>query len=235
MQTPTHLVAGMVIQKAFAGRNRAAALTTTAVVGFLSHGFLDKLARVTYHPADPDFHSVFWVSYHLTLLATTIVFLRLWWRQYKWGIVFANLPDVDWIFIHGQEIFHFQIPFYRHPHLHDLLGYIYEKIPPFTFVTSAINRLPNERHNPWACLWEVLLVAVLLLIFWLLTLARSYRPERRPPARLDTAGGPAGQASTGVQTSRVGDRRSEEGPVGQGPAAAVASNRAKPPPTNEQK
>src|SRR5580700_2359765 len=152
MQTPTHIVAGMVIQKALEGKNRAVPLTVTAVVAFLSHGFLDKLAQITYHPAKPDFHSPFWVCYHLTLLATAIVFLCLWWRRYKWGIFFANLPDVDWIFIHAQEIFHFKIPFYTHAHMHDLLGYIYEKVPPFSFVGHCLDRLPNERHNPWACL-----------------------------------------------------------------------------------
>jgi hypothetical protein len=176
MQTPTHLVAGMVIQKAFEGKNRKLSLGATAVVAFLSHGFLDKLAQITYHPANPDFHSAFWVSYHLTLLATTIVFLCFWWRQYKWGIIFANLPDVDWIFIHGQEIFHIQIPFYRQPHLHHLLGWIYEKVPPFSYVTYYLDRLPNERHNPWACLNEVVLVVVMLVIFWLLKMAKSYKP-----------------------------------------------------------
>jgi len=170
----------MLIQKAFQGKHRTASLTATAVVGFLSHGFLDKLSRVTFHPADPDFHSVFWVSYHLTLLTIAIVFLCRWWRQYKWGIVFANLADVDWVFLHAQEIikyfFHVQVSFYRQPYLHHLLGFIYERIPPFSFITRCIDRLPNERHNPWACLWEVLLVAAMLVAFWLLTLAKSYRP-----------------------------------------------------------
>ncbi len=181
MQTPTHIVTGVIIQKAFEGKNRALSLTVIAVVAFLSHGFLDKLAQITYHPANPDFHSVFWVSYHLTLLATTIVFLCIWWRRYKWGIIFANLPDVDWIFIHGQEIFHFKIPFYRQPHMHHLLGYIYEHVPPFSWVTYCLDRLPNERHNPWACLWEVLIVAVLILVIRLMTMAR------RPSLRLEPA------------------------------------------------
>ena len=177
MQTPTHIVAGVIIQKAFEGKNRALSLTVIAVVAFLSHGFLDKLAQITFHPPNPDFHSVFWVSYHLTLLATTIIFLCIWWRRYKWGIIFANLPDVDWIFIHGQEIFHFQIPFYRQPHMHHLLGYIYEKIPPFSWVTVYLDRLPNERHNPWACLWEVLIVAFLVLVIRLMTMWKRPTPR----------------------------------------------------------
>ena len=56
------------------------------------------------------------------------------------------------MFIHGQEILHVSLPFYRQPHLHDLLHFIYHKIPPFTGLTAMISRLPNERHNPWASL-----------------------------------------------------------------------------------
>lgn len=179
MQEPTHILTGVIIQKSFGGiRPRGLALGLTATVAFLSHGFLDELARITFHPADPDFHSPFWVGYHAAVLMTSILFLFLWWKKYKWGIAFAALPDVDWIFIHGQGIFHIQIPFYRQPHLHDLLHLIYHRIPPFSWLTSIVNRLPNARHNPWACLWEVLLVAMLLLTLRLMTMAE--RPSVRP-------------------------------------------------------
>lgn len=59
--------------------------------------------------------SVFWVGYHLALVVAIIVFLDLWWKARKWGIAFAILPDLDWIFIHEQEIFHIKIAFYRPP------------------------------------------------------------------------------------------------------------------------
>ncbi len=173
MQEPTHILAGVIIQKSFGGiKPRTVALGLTAMVAFLSHGFLDELARVTYHPPNPNFRSPFWVGYHAAVGVAAMVFLFLWWKKYKWGIVFAALPDIDWIFIHGQEIFHFQIPFYRQPHLHNLLHFIYHRIPPFSWLTSFLNRLPNDRHNPWACLWEVLLVALLLLILRLMTMAK---------------------------------------------------------------
>src|SRR5579863_1844565 len=106
MQTPTHMVAGVLIQKTIVGKNRPLTLAIVAVVAFLSHGFLDKLAQITYHPANPDFHSVFWMTYHSILLVVAIVTGCIFWKKYKWGMIFANLPDVDWIFIHGQEIFH---------------------------------------------------------------------------------------------------------------------------------
>jgi hypothetical protein len=168
MQEPTHILTGVIIQKTFQKiPSRLIALVTSAVVAFLSHGFLDNLARITFHPADPDFHSVFWVSYHTMVLVTTIVFLVLWWR-YWWGIFFAALADVDWIFIHSQQIFNFQISFYREPHIHHLLGFIWSEVPPFSWATEQINRLPNYRHNPLACLWEVLLVSLMLIMVrWL--------------------------------------------------------------------
>lgn len=177
MQEPTHILTGAILQKVLEGKPRAVTVPVIAVTAFLSHGFLDKLAQITYHPAQPDFHSPFWVTYHLTLLAVTIGFLRLWWRRYKWGVTFAMLPDFDWIMVHGQEIFHIQIPFYREPLMHHLLGYIWEKIPPFSFVTPWLGRLPNYRHQPWACLNEVLIVGGLLVVFWLLTLGKSYQPR----------------------------------------------------------
>lgn len=158
MQLPTHILTGIVLQKSLAQKKRPAlALGLTALLAFLSHGILDKLARVTYHPPSPDFRSPFWVGYHLALLLTTILFLYLWWRQFRWGIAFAILPDLDWVFIHGQEIFHFTIPFYRRPHLHDLLHFIYQRFP-FTY----LDRLPSSHARPWTCLWELLLIAVLL-------------------------------------------------------------------------
>ena len=161
MQEPTHILAGVIIQKCFDWRKyRAIGLALTAIVAFLSHGLLDKVSDVTYHPANPDFHSVIWVGYHLAVVGFTILFLVIWWRRYWWGILFSMLPDFDWVFIHGQEIFHIKIPFYRQPHLHHLLHWIYAQVPALSF----LDHLPNHRHNPWAILWELLLVAALILV-----------------------------------------------------------------------
>jgi len=161
MQAPTHILAGVLIQKGFAWpRHRCAALALTAVCAFLSHGLLDKLANLTYHRANPDFHSPIWVGYHAALVLVTILFLYWWWKPYKWGIIFACLPDVDWVFIHAQEIFHFQIPFYRQPHLHHIVGWIFDELPAFAW----LNRLPNYRHNPWAILPEVIVVGAVVLV-----------------------------------------------------------------------
>ena len=165
MQEPTHILAGVIIQKCFTWRkSRALALTLIAVLAFLSHGLLDKIADVTYHPAHGDFHDPFWVSYHLMILVTTILFLCLWWRQFKWGIFFSMLPDLDWVFINGQEFLHLHISWYQRPHLHDLLHWLYAQVPPLAF----LDHLPNHRQNPWACLWELLIVVIMLIAIRLL-------------------------------------------------------------------
>ena len=76
MQEPTHILAGVLIQKGFAWkRHPRLALALTAIGAFLSHGLLDKLANLTYHRADPDFHSPIWVGYHVAVLLATCLFL----------------------------------------------------------------------------------------------------------------------------------------------------------------
>ncbi len=177
MQEPTHILAGVAIQKAFAGvKPRPLALGLTAIVAFLSHGILDKLANVTYHPPQADFHSPFWVCFHLAVVLATIAFLYYWWREYRWGITFAVLPDVDWVFIHGQEIFHFRIPWYRQPHLHHLLQRMLEWTP-----FAYLDRLPSNRHNPWGCLWEILLILALLMVIRFLPKKPMADPVRHSP------------------------------------------------------
>lgn len=160
MQAPTHILAGVLIQKAFESKKHPSlALTLTAICAFLSHGLLDKLANLTYHRAKPDWHSVIWVSYHAALVLVTILFLYWWWKPYKWGIIFACLPDLDWVFIHGQKILHFEIPFYREPHLHHLLHWIFHLFP----FCDWLDHLPNYRNNPWAILPEAAVVFVLAI------------------------------------------------------------------------
>jgi len=185
MQEPTHILAGVIIQKSFEGvKNRKLAFGLTAMVAFLSHGFLDKLANLTYHPPQPDFRNPFWVGYHSLVVVATVAFAVLWWKKFKWGIIFACLPDLDWVFIHGRELLQFlfsaQIGFYRHPYLHQADGYLWEHVPPLTFVAHGLDRLPNLRHYPLACLSEVLLIAILLLVLKLIAMGQKPRP-RLPP------------------------------------------------------
>lgn len=159
MQAPTHILAGVIIKKLFEWRRfKPVAFVIIAVLAFLSHGLLDALARITYHRPDADLGNPVWVGYHLVVLLTTIVFLYMWWGGYKWAIVFALLPDIDWVFIHVQELFRVTIPFYTTPHIHNLLHLIYDNVPPFSY----ISQLPDNRYNPLAAFGEVLLIIGML-------------------------------------------------------------------------
>jgi len=161
MQEPTHILAGVIIEKCCRWiPHRKTALALTAGLAFLSHGLLDKLSNFTYHPGHADFRSVIWVTYHSAVLVGTILLLILFWRRYWVGILFSMLPDLDWVFIHGQDLFHFTIPFYRQPHMHNALHWIYAQVPWFGF----LDRLPNYRDKPWAALFELLLIAALLAL-----------------------------------------------------------------------
>ncbi len=180
MQEPTHILTGVIIQKSFEGsRHPKLAMGLTAVVAFLSHGFLDKLANLTYHPPRPDFHSPVWIGYHSFIVVATVAFLMLWWKRFKWGIIFACLPDVDWIFYHGRELFnylfHTHSNFYPRPYIHSFVGYIWEHVPPFSFVTPFLDHLPSLRQNPWACVFEFILVAALLVVLKLITMGKRPR------------------------------------------------------------
>jgi hypothetical protein len=188
MQEPTHILTGVIIQKSFEGvKNRKLALGLTAITAFLSHGFLDKLANLTYHPAQPNFRSPIWVGYHLFVLTATIAFLIIWWKKFKWGIIFACLPDVDWVFIHGREIlqrlFHFHSHFYSRPYIHEMDGYIWEHVPPLTYAAHGLDALPNLRHHPLAGIFEFLLVALLLLVLKLITMGQRPRRQTGEPWR----------------------------------------------------
>ncbi|MCS6933700.1 MAG: hypothetical protein NZM35_00935 [Chitinophagales bacterium] len=159
MQAPTHILAGSVIQELCKTR-RFPLLTyfLTAVFGFFSHGLLDKLAITTYHPPRADFSDAFWISYHVGVLLATIVAVYVYGARYGWGIIFAVLPDVDWILIHGQRLTGISLPFYQTPHIHNFLNAFFDT------VAAPLSALPDYRHYPWAGIFEIALIALFILL-----------------------------------------------------------------------
>ena len=126
MQAPTHILAGVIINKLFKWKSyRGIAFVLMAVSCLLAHGLFDALAQFTYHPAEAAVTDPFWVAYHLVVALVSVVFLYLWWGDFKWGIIFSLLPDVDWLVIHGQHMAGVEIPFYNTPHLHNLLNALF--------------------------------------------------------------------------------------------------------------
>ncbi len=168
MQAPTHILAGVIFQKLFNWkRYRSVAFILIALLGILSHAVLDKLSVATYCPDAADFSTIFWIAYHLLMLLVSIIFLYLWWQEAKWGILFAMLPDIDWLFVYTREVFHLSGSFYNQPYIHRALDWTMNHTIPFCY----LNVLPDNRNEPLAMLWE--------FAGWLLLLFIIYRLDRR--------------------------------------------------------
>jgi len=162
MQAPTHILAGVIINRIFKWRNyRPVGLLLTFILCLFVHAIFDKLSIAVYGSDDLSLNDPFWLIYHLAMWLGTIVLFYIFWREYKWGIVFSLIPEMDWIIIGLQHLFHFTISFYSVPWIHFGMNYIIDQIPPFNYAYL----LPDNRLNPWACLWELLLIALLALIF----------------------------------------------------------------------
>jgi len=160
MQAPTHVLTGVLIEKSF-GRVRFPWLRIALIVitALFMHSVFDRLARLTYHPPEPDFKSTFWVGYHLLVAAGFIVSLYYFWRPFKLGIIFSILPDFDWVIIHGQEILGINIG-YSKPWIHEIIHHVADRVPPFSF----LQYLPDLTHIPAAVLFELFIVVSLLYI-----------------------------------------------------------------------
>lgn len=158
MQAPTHILTGSIITEAFKPmKNRVVASLLIAVCAFLSHGLLDKFAIMTYHRPDAELDNPVWVGYHAGVLVATILFIRWWWKDYKLGIIFAMLPDVDWIFIHGQKIIGINIPWYKSAHIHSIVHFVFDNLWPFYYLQN----LPDYRFEPITALGEIFLLVIL--------------------------------------------------------------------------
>ena len=162
MQAPTHILAGVIINRLFKWRNyKLVGLLLTFICCMFAHAFFDQLALSVYRQPEPQFNDPFWLIYHLAMWLGSIVLLYIFWRDYKWGIIFSLIPEFDWLVLGIQHVFHFDIPFYQMPWIHFSLNYILVQIPPFNYM----DMLPDNRNNPWACIWELLLIAVLAFAF----------------------------------------------------------------------
>jgi len=162
MQAPTHIMAGVIINRIFKWRNyKPVGLLLTFIFCLLVHGIFDKLAISVYRQPEADFGNPFWLVYHLVMWLSSIVLLYIFWGDYKWGIIFSLLPEIDWVVLGMQHIFHFDIPFYQMPWIHFSLNYVLDQMRIF----NIMDLLPDNRQNPAACIGELALIALLAFIF----------------------------------------------------------------------
>jgi len=172
MQAPTHLVTGMLVQKALKRVRRPVARhSAIALLAFFSHGILDSLAKFTYHPPEP-IANAFWISFHLIMFFLTVYILLKYWKDFKLGLVFSILPDFDWVVLYSSKLLSIQIPFWTEPILHKIsLGFL-GSLPQLSF----LNSLPNWRLDERAAILEM--IPLLILIAYLGVSDRRARKAR---------------------------------------------------------
>ena len=162
MHSPTLILAGMIINRAFNWKSfRFFSVLFTIITALLFSGMLTKLGKMVYDPPHLSFADPIWLIYHVVILLISLVMLYMYWGEYKLGIIFSLLPDLDWVVLGISNMFGKELIFYKEPLLHNALNYFMDNVVPFSY----LNLLPDNRTNPLACIVEILLFAFLLLIF----------------------------------------------------------------------
>lgn len=161
MQNATHLVCGILIQKA-ANRVRDARLRRLLVasLGILSHGVLDKLARMTYHPPEAQAHDPFWVVYHAALYGASALLAVTNLSTYKQGMLWAAAPDLDWVARPLSRRLSPGVSLWKGPILHDALHRLIDALPGL----RRLNHLPDWRSKKEGVLVEVALLVILAML-----------------------------------------------------------------------
>lgn len=162
MQAPTYILSGMIARRSFYWRYfRFFSVLFTILTALLFHGVLDKLSKSVYDPPIVDFTDPVWLIWHIISWLSAIVMLYMFWREYKLGIIISLLPYIDWWMIHIPGAFGRELIFYKQPWIHVCINYFMDNVLPFSY----LNQLPDHRNNPLACIWELLLFALMVLIF----------------------------------------------------------------------
>jgi hypothetical protein len=158
VQSATHLLAGILIQRA-TDRVQDASLRRTLVasLGVLSHGALDKVARMTYHPPEPRPNDPFWAAYHTALYALSAFLLIANYRPYKRGMFWAAAPDLDWVARWVARRLPWDAPLWSEPILHNALHGLVDALPGL----NRLSRLPDWRTKQGGALVEFALLALL--------------------------------------------------------------------------
>ena len=161
MQNATHLASGILIQKATAQiQDASLRRLLVALLGLFSHGVLDMLARVTYHPTAPRPDDPFWVTYHTSVYAASALVLVTNGRSFKSGMFWASAPDLDWVARLASRRLPANTPLWREPVLHNALHKLIDALPGL----NLLNRLPDWRSKKQGALVEIALLVVLAML-----------------------------------------------------------------------
>lgn len=159
IQAPSHIITGLFISVYINNKisNHAKyKRIIIIVIAFLSHGVLDTLYPLTYHPPNALWDNGFWQFFHLYIGFLSILLLYLYYRQYSIVILFSCLPDLERFLIHSiNYFFSIQIK----PLLHNLF---------FPYRNILILYGIDWSLNPIAALTEIfyfVIVGILFIIY----------------------------------------------------------------------
>lgn len=159
MQTPTHILIGALIQQAVERRVPRRLVPWTSVpLALLSHGLVDKLARFTYHPSQARWRDPFWVAFHATVLAGSVILFRRYGRRYGWGVGGAVVQDLEWVAAHGARALRPGTDLFGAASPHRVVSRALDRVPG----VRALERLPRWTERREAALVEVAIVGLAL-------------------------------------------------------------------------
>jgi hypothetical protein len=169
MQAPTHILSGVLIEK-ITSQNIHSRFNSVIIAGscVVIHIISDKFARLTYHPPDALYSDPFWVVYHISLLVGTLVSLKMYWKDYKLGIIASILPDIDWIIFRPITTVFPNLDPLKGPVTHRVLENLLSLILPL----NLLDDLPNWQMRKPTIVIEIALVA--LLLFCIIRLGSSH-------------------------------------------------------------
>jgi hypothetical protein len=134
----------------------------SAPLALLSHGVLDKLARLTYHPPEARWRDPFWRGFHAAVLVGSLVLLRRFGRRYRWGVAFAVAQDLEWIAAHAARAIRPDTDLFGESSPHRIVSHALDRVPG----VRALERLPRWTHKREAALVEVALIGLALWRLW---------------------------------------------------------------------
>ncbi|WP_371801660.1 hypothetical protein [Candidatus Lokiarchaeum ossiferum] len=147
MQSPTHILTGIFLYKLiialFPTLPTVWLVIITSILAFLSHGLIDAIAVMTYHPYKANWEDKFFKIYHIVFVyILTGVLVIYFLIPYWWVMIFALLPDIiDWYTLrpiwHHDPVIHPKIDLFRDKFFH---------------------WLPNLKEERWAVLVEFFLL-----------------------------------------------------------------------------
>jgi len=169
VQTPTHLKAGILIDRTVSDRTTGPIRNLAiGLLGVYSHVFLDAISTLTYHPPD-RMPGWFWFWYHAGL---SVLSLKIWKQnqaKHRLAMICSLLPDLDWLVIKIPSLVGIRVHFWRRPLIHEMLFKTLFWLPPM----RLLNHLPNLRRIRKA--------AILELFAYLLLSRSSLQPGHQQP------------------------------------------------------